>query len=196
MTRQPLCPDVTSNAVVELIHSVRGHRVILDADIAPLYGVETRVLVQGVKRNIKKFPPHFMFQLTQDEARALRSQSVILNDIQPATGRGKHPKYLPYAFTEHGALQLSNVLRSDRAIQVSIAVVEAFVRLRQILSSHVELGQRLDALERQYDSNFKQVFDAIRELMRDTTKLKNKLTDRSLPEKKRRRVGFKDEDEN
>jgi phage regulator Rha-like protein len=138
--------------------------------LAELYGVETKVLNQAVKRNATRFPPDFMFQLTAGEWESLRSQFVTLK-------RGEHRKYLPYAFTEHGALMLANVLNSERAAQTSVMVVRAFVRLRQMLASNAELARKLAALENKYDAQFKVVFDAIRQLM-------------SPPEPKRREIGF------
>ena len=155
------------------IHSIRGEKVMLDSDLAELYGVETKVLNQAVKRNVARFPADFMFQLTQaeyDDLVRLRSQFVTLK-------RGEHRKYLPYAFTEHGALMLANVLNSERAAQTSVQVVRAFVRLRQMLASNAELARKLEAMEKKYDRRFKVVFDAIRQLM-------------SPPEHKRREIGF------
>jgi hypothetical protein len=156
---------------------IRGQKVMLDADLATLYGVETRVLVQAVKRNIERFPEDFMLQLSKEEADFLRSQIVTLKK-----GRGQHSKYLPYAFTEQGVAMLSSVLRSRRAIQVNIEIMRAFIRLRQMLASHVELARKLDALEKKYDAQFKQVFEAIRQLM-------------APPEPKRRPIGFRKGDE-
>jgi hypothetical protein len=152
---------------------IRGKKVMLDADLASLYGVETRVLVQAVKRNLGRFPEDFMFQLSKEEADFLRSQIVTLK-----RGRGHHSKYLPYVFTEQGVAMLSSVLRSPRAIQVNIEIMRAFVRLRQMLASHAELARKLDALEQKYDTQFKAVFDAIRQLM-------------APPEPKRRPMGFR-----
>jgi phage regulator Rha-like protein len=155
------------------IFSIRGEKVMLDSDLAELYGVETRALNQAVKRNASRFPKDFMFQLTAEEAETIRlsrSQIVILK-------RGGNIKYLPFAFTEHGALMLANVLNSERAAQTSVQVVRAFVRLRQMLASNAELARKLDAMERKYDAQFKVVFDAIRQLM-------------SPPEPKRREIGF------
>jgi len=137
---------------------IRNQKVILDTDLATLYGVETRVLVQAVKRNMERFPEDFMFQLTQEEFAILRSQSVTSRDWG---GR----RYPPYAFTEQGVAMLSSVLRSQCAIQVNIEIMRAFIRLRQILASHVELARKLDALEKKYDAQFKVVFEAIRQLM-------------------------------
>jgi hypothetical protein len=151
---------------------LRGHKVMLDADLATLYEVETRALVQAVKRNIERFPEDFMFQLDVEEVQALRSQSVISN----APGRGGR-RYAPYAFTEQGVAMLSTVLNSPRAIAVNIEIMRAFVRLRLILASNKELARRLDQLEAKTDAKFKAVFEAIRQLM-------------TPPEPKRRPIGF------
>ncbi|OGQ04700.1 MAG: DNA-binding protein [Deltaproteobacteria bacterium RIFCSPLOWO2_01_44_7] len=140
---------------------LRGHKVMLNADLAELYGVKTKVLLQALKRNIKRFPSDFMFQLNYQEVSVLRSQFVTLKK-----GRGEHRKYLPYAFTEQGVAMISSVLNSDRAIQVNIEIMRAFVRLREILSTHKDLARKLEQLEKKYDHQFKIVFDAIRELMR------------------------------
>jgi hypothetical protein len=141
-----------------IILLIRGEKVILDADLALLYGVETRVLIQAVKRNDRRFPLDFMFRLTNKEFDVLRSQFVI------SKGSGGR-RYLPYAFTEHGAIMAANVLNSERAIDASVQVVRAFVKLRQILFSNAELAHKLDELEKRYDRQFKIVFDAIRQLM-------------------------------
>ena len=149
---------------------IRGQRVMLDSDLAELYDVETKRLNEQVRRNPDRFPPDFMFQLSAEEWESLRSQIATLK-------RGEHRKYLPYAFTEHGALMLANVLNSDRAAQASVQVVRAFVRLRQMLASHAELARKLAALERRFDTQFKVVFETIRRLM-------------SPPQIKRREIGF------
>src|SRR5262249_3638405 len=153
-------------------------KVILDRTLAKLYGVTTKVLNQAVKRNPERFPTDFMFQLTIEEARALelrrlRSQTVILKN-----SRGKHRKYQPYAFTEHGILMLASVLKSERAIQVNIEIMRAFVRLREIVASNAELTRRLDDLERTYNEQLRVVFDAIRRLMKP-------------PLSKRKPIGFR-----
>jgi hypothetical protein len=150
---------------------IRGQKVMLDADLAELYGVEPRVLIQAVKRNIDRFPQDFMFQLTKREFSDLRSQIVM------SSWGGR--RYPPYAFTEQGVAMLSGVLRSERAIRVNIEIMRAFVRLRQMLASHKELARKLEELEKRYDVQFKVVFDAIRELM----------TPSELPP--RRRIGFR-----
>ncbi len=138
---------------------LRGQKVMLDADLAKLYGVETRVLVQAVNRNRNRFPEDFMFQLSKEEFGVLRSRFVISN-----TGRGGR-RYLPYALTEQGVAMLSSVLRSQRAVQVNIEIMRAFVRLREMVTTHKDLDRKLKALEKKYDAQFKVVFDAIRELM-------------------------------
>jgi len=150
---------------------IRGQKVMLDNDLAALYDVPTRRLVEAVKRNIERFPADFMLQLTKEEFDILRSQFATSSSWG---GR----RYLPYAFTEQGVAMLSSVLRSPRAVAVNIEIMRAFVRLRQMLASHADLARKLDALERKYDAQFKAVFDAIRQLM-------------APPEPKpRRRIGF------
>jgi hypothetical protein len=154
---------------------IRGQKVILDADLAALYGVETKMLVRAVKRNINRFPTDFMFQLSKEEFDNLRFH---FGTSSVWGGR----RYPPYAFTEQGVAMLSSVLRSQRAVQVNIEIMRAFIRLRQMLASHVELARKLDALEKKYDAQFKQVFEAIRQLM-------------APPEPKRRPIGFRKGDE-
>lgn len=152
---------------------IRGQKVILDSDLAELYGVTIKVLNQAIKRNRDRFPPDFMIQLTAGEHELLRSQFVTLKK----GGRGTHRKYLPYAFTEQGVAMISSVLRSQRAVRVNIEIMRAFVRLREILSTHKHLARKLYELEKRYDSQFRAVFDAIRQLM-------------SPPQTKPKRIGF------
>jgi hypothetical protein len=149
---------VSLMAVERKILLVRGHRVLLDAHLATLYGVETRALVQAVRRNRSRFPPDFMFRLDAEESARLRSQIVISNQ------RGGR-RYSPYVFTEQGVAMLSSVLRSPRAIQVNVQIMRAFVRLREMLVAHAELLRKIEAMERKYDARFRAVFEAIRELM-------------------------------
>mgnify|MGYP001062529320 CR=1 FL=1 len=152
---------------------LRGQKVMLDKDLASLYGVETKTVNQAVKRNLERFPHDFMFQLTWEETENWRSQSVISNPSEDVVSRsqsvtlkrGQNPKYKPYAFTEQGVAMLSSVLRSPQAVAVNIEIMRAFVRLRAMLASHADLARKLDALERKYDAQFKVVFDAIRQLM-------------------------------
>lgn len=139
------------------IFLIRGHKLMLDADLAALYGVETKVLIQAVKRNIGRFPDDFMIQLTKQEVTDLRSQFV--------TSSWGGRRYPPYAFTEQGVAMLASVLNSERAIHVNIEIMRAFVRLRQMLASNADLSRKLATLEKKYDAQFKIVFDAIRELM-------------------------------
>ena len=150
---------------------IRGHKVMLDADLAELYGVETRALLQAVSRNQKRFPEDFMFQMSKEEYELLRSQIVISKK-----GRGGR-RYLPYVFTEQGVAMLSSVLRSERAVQVNIEIMRAFARLRRMLASNEDLARKLAALEKKYDSQFRVVFEAIRELM-------------APPDPKKRKIGF------
>lgn len=166
----------TTIPIESVIVVTRGHRIILAADLARIYGVETRVLNQAVKRNIEKFPGDFMFRLTQAESAKIarsRSQSVILK-------QGQNIKFLPYAFTEHGAIMAANVLNSPHAVHMSVFVIRAFVRLRHLVTTHKELSTKLFELERavaSHDRQIKTLFEAIRQLMQP-------------PTSKSRRIGF------
>jgi hypothetical protein len=137
---------------------LRGHKVMLDSDLAALYGVETKALLRAVKRNIERFPRDFMFQLNRDEFDNLRCQ---FGTSSSWGGR----RYAPFAFTEQGVAMLSSVLKSPRAVAVNIDIMRAFVRLRQLLASNAALARRLDELEKKYDAQFKIVFEAVRQLM-------------------------------
>jgi hypothetical protein len=148
---------------------LRNQKVILDKDLSQLYGVPTKVLIQAVKRSLKRFPPDFMFQLNGDEFEILRSQIV--------TSSWGGRRYFPYAFTEQGIAMLSSVLNSERAIAVNIEIMRAFVRLREMVASHKELAKKLQELEKKYDAQFKVVFDAIHALLEP-------------PKKPKRRIGF------
>jgi ORF6N domain len=150
--------DALAVQVERRIFLIRGQNVMLDFDLAQLYGVETRALKQAVRRNLDRFPADFMFELTVAEIKNLVSQTVIPT-------RGKLGGATPMAFTEQGVAMLSSVLRSSRAVQVNIAIMRTFVRLREMLLSNAELARKLAALENKYDAQFKVVFDAIRELM-------------------------------
>lgn len=163
------------------IFFIRGHKVMLSTHLAELYGVEVRSLIQAVKRNLDRFPEDFMFQLTWSEVEILRSQIVILRGIH-----GKHIKYLPYAFTEQGVAMLSSVLSSKRAIQVNIAIMRAFVKLRQFLSTHKELAHKLNELESkvgQHDKEIQIIFEAIKKLMTPPPP--------PHPESPKRKIGFR-----
>jgi hypothetical protein len=157
---------ISEEHIESCIFIIRGAKAMLSTHLAELYEVEPKVLVQAVKRNLKRFPEDFMFQLTWEESALLNSKSDLSSRSQFVTlKRGKNIKYLPYAFTEQGVAMLSSVLRSDRAINVNIAIMRTFVHLRRILAAHADLARKLNALERKYDAQFKAVFDAIRELM-------------------------------
>ena len=147
---------------------IRSRKVILDRTLADIYGVSTKVLNQAVKRNPERFPPEFMFQLTMEEAKAVRTDRPILRSqiVTLKKAEGKNIKYRPYAFTEHGILMLSSILKSDRAVQVNIEIMRTFVRPREIVASNADLTGQINALERKYDGQFTVVFDAIRRLMR------------------------------
>ena len=167
VSRESLVP---MERIERAIFVIRGQKVMLDADLAELYGVLTKVLNQAVKRNKERFPVDFMFQLTKEE-----KDEVVTNCDH--LKRLKFSPTLPHAFTEHGAIMLATILNSPVAVQASIQVVRAFVRLRQMLASNVDLARKLDTLERKYDAQFKVVFDAIRQLM-------------TPPEPKRQQIGF------
>ena len=155
------------HSIEQKIVLVRGQKVMLDSDLAELYGVQTRILNEAVKRNSARFPTDFMFRLTADEAEILRFQFGTSSSRASghASAHGGR-RYLPNAFTEQGVAMLSGVLNSDRAILVNIEIMRAFVRLRQLLAANAELARKLDALEQKYDAKFRVVFDAIREMMR------------------------------
>ena len=167
---------IPAERIEKAILLIRGHKVMLDSDLASLYGVQVKVLNQAVKRNRARFPNDFMIQLTLEEAEASRSQIVTLK-------RGHNIKYLPYAFTEQGVAMLSTVLNSERAIEVNIAIMRAFVRLREIISTHKDLARKLNDLERklgEHDEKFA-IVEAIRQLMAPP----------ATPPK--RRIGFRQE---
>jgi hypothetical protein len=166
-----------ANIIETQIFTLRGERVMLDSTLAVLYGVETKVLLQAVKRNRDRFPIDFMFQLNEHEFQNLRSQ--------PVTSSWGGRRYAPYAFTEQGVAMLSSVLRSPQAVQVNIEIMRAFVRLRQLLGSHKQLKAQIDLLEKKYDKQFKIVFDAIHQLMESPTpKKKNPIGFSPWPEEK------------
>jgi len=166
-----------------MIRSIRGTRVILDSDLAKIYGVPTFRFNEAIKRNRHRFPPDFMFQLRTEEAAALRSQIAILKK-----GRGQHRKYRPYAFTEHGALQAANVLRSPRAVQMSVFVIRAFVRMRQTLLGTRELAEKLAALEKKLTSRLDVHEAAIIEVLQELMQILNPPP--ALPEPTKPRIGF------
>jgi hypothetical protein len=164
-----------ADSIATLIFTARGHKVMLDSDLAALYGVPTKRFNEAVKRNADRFPEDFMFQLTKEEFEALRSQFATSN-----AGRGGR-RYAPFAFTEHGALMAANVLNSPRAVLTSIAVVRAFLRLRGLALSVEQLALKVASLENRYDDQFKIVFDAIRQLL-------------APPDPPRKKIGFHADD--
>lgn len=149
-----------SNEIHHQIYFIRGHRVMLDKDLAALYGVETGALNRAVRRNLDRFPSDFMLELTDEEAEVLRCQI----GISKPEGRGGR-RYLPFVYTEQGVAMLSSVLRSKQAIYVNIEIMRAFVRVRQIIEGNRDLAKKLSELETKYDAQFKAVFDAIRQLI-------------------------------
>ena len=166
---------VPAEIINQRIFFIRGQKVMLDVHLAQLYGVLTKALLQAVKRNFTRFPEDFCFQLDQEEHRRLRSQFVTSKG-----GRGGR-RYLPYAFTEQGVAMLSSVLHSERAIQMNVTIMRAFVKLREILSTHKELAQKLSELEQKvekHDTELHAIFEAIRRLMQS-------------PEKPKRQIGFR-----
>ena len=163
---------IPAEQIERCILMVRGQKVMLDSDLAALYGVATKVLNQAVRRNISRFPEDFMFQLTKEEtAESLRSQNVTLK-------RGQHRKYAAYVFTEQGVAMLSSVLKSERAVRVNIEIMRAFVRLRDILAAHKELAKKLEELEKNCDAQFRVVFDTIKRYIVPP------------PQVKKRQIGF------
>jgi hypothetical protein len=175
--------------IAQFVFLVRGEKVMLDSDLAKLYGIEPRVLNQAVARNKKRFPVDFMFQLSTKEYETLRSQTVISNQsgvtassrmrsqiVTTKNGRGGR-RYSPYAFTEQGVAMLSSVLRSPRAVEVNIAIMRTFVQLRRLMDSNRNLARKIEALEKKYDEQFSVVFAAIKELI-------------ASPEPTRKQIGF------
>jgi len=163
--------------ISEIIQTIRGQKVIIDADLAELYGVTTKRLNEQIRRNKDRFPDDFMFRLSKEEFDSLRSQNATSKQ-----GRGGR-RYPPYVFTEHGALMAANVLNSPRAVSTSVQVVRAFVRLRQMSLDVTDLNRKVKAMEMKYDEQFRVVFEAIRELLKPP------------PEKPKRRIGFKSDED-
>jgi len=162
--------DALTVPIHHKIYTLRGKQIMLDSDLAALYEVETKVFNQAVKRNSERFPEDFMFQLTEKEYESLRSQFVTLE-----TGRGKHRKYMPYAFTENGVYMLSAVLKSKVAIQVSIEIMRTFTKLREFTLHYNALGKKLIELERKNDKQFKEVFAILDTLVNETQKTDEKV---------------------
>jgi hypothetical protein len=175
--------------IAELVFLIRGEKVMLDADLAMLYGVQTRALTQALKRNRQRFPDDFVFELTNEEFARLRSQIVISKPTTAGTpsrlrsqiviskvGRGGR-RYRPFAFTEQGVAMLSSVLRSSRAVEVNIAIMRTFVQLRQLMDANSDLARNINALEKKYDEQFAVVFEAIKQLI-------------APPEPPKKQIGF------
>jgi hypothetical protein len=174
MASQQVVSLAPGELIERKIHLVRGEKVMLSNDLAALYDVEPRVLVQAVKRNIGRFPPDFMFQLTRREFENLKSQNVI-------SSWGGARRATPYAFTEQGVAMLSSVLRSERAVQVNIAIMRTFVKLREVMATHKDLEHQIAELERKYeghDQEIQVIFQTIRELV-------------APPETPKKRIGFR-----
>jgi len=160
---------VLAERIENKIYFIRGQKVMIDHDLATLYGVETKVLIQAVKRNLERFPEDFMFLLTEKEFKILRSQFV--------TSSWGGRRYIPYVFTEQGVAMLSSVLRSKRAIQVNIQIMRTFTKLKSLLATHKDLQRKIEEMEKKYDQQFRVVFDAIRALI-------------TPPASKRKKIGF------
>ncbi len=166
------------DVIQKKIYELRGQRIMLDFDLAELYETETKILKQAVKRNISRFPEDFMFELTRDEYLFLRSQFVTLEK-----GRGRYSKYLPFAFTEQGVAMLSSVLKSNKAVEVNISIMRAFVFIRQYALSHKDLTDQLKKLERKYNRKFNDIYEAINYLLQ-----KDKQDNQ---QKTRKQIGYK-----
>ena len=180
-------PTPKPENLAHIVFLVRGEKVLLDADLADLYGVATKVLNQAVKRNMDRFPADFMFQLAPGEWEQLRSQSVTASSktktkrSQVVTASQRNISALPYAFTEQGVAMLSSVLRSPRAVEVNIAIMRTFVQLRRLMDSNRDLARKIEAMEMKYDEQFSVVFDAIKQLIAD---------DETRKTQPKRRIGF------
>jgi len=157
---------VPVEVITNKIYLIRGKKVMLDRDLAELYGIETKVLKQAVRRNIKRFPDDFMLEMTKTEFTNWRSQFVTSNSDKMGL------RHKPMVFTEQGVAMLSSVLKSDRAIQVNIQIMRTFTKLRQMLSTNAELKQKVEAMEKKYDEQFQIVFEAIKQLLSEEDKPK------------------------
>ena len=155
--------------IVDQIYFIRGEKVMIDGDLAQLYGVETKQLKRAVRRNISRFPEDFMFEVSKEEYDFLRCQIGTLNkeikSLKQTLKRGQHSKYLPFAFTEQGVAMLSGVLNSERGVNVNIAIMRAFVQLRKLIDTNKDLAKKLDDMESKYDKQFQIVFKAIKQLI-------------------------------
>jgi phage regulator Rha-like protein len=184
MTKKETSVLIPDEIVMNKIYLIRGQKVMLDKDLAELYGVETKRLKEQVKRNIERFPERYMFELTKAEAEVSRSQNATLK-------RGENIKYLPYAFTEHGVLMLSNVIKSNRAIQVSLRIIDVFILLRETLANHTELRLEIETIKKKLDNQDKNmdiVFRYLDELL-EKKKIQNHVR-RSVSNWRRRKNKF------
>ncbi|MCF6348482.1 MAG: ORF6N domain-containing protein [Flavobacteriaceae bacterium] len=163
---------IPNDTITSRIYLVRGQKVMLDRDLAELYGVETKRLKEQVRRNINRFPKIFMFELTTDEYTALRSQIAPLK-------RGRHSKYLPFAFTEHGILMLSSVLNSNKAIKMSVHIIETFVQLRKLANNYEEIIDKIQQMESKYQAQFGEIYEVLQRLLEKPK------------EKDRKKIGYK-----
>ena len=168
MTKKAKNAMIQTERIKNAILLIRGQKVMIDADLAELYGVETKVLKQAVRRNIDRFPADFMFELTKEENQSLRSQNVTLK-------RGQHSKYLPFAFTEQGVAMLSSVLKSDRAIQVNIQIMRTFTKLREALLDNEDLRRELEGIKQITEDRFRVVFETLDQLLSIENKTKKKI---------------------
>ena len=189
--KKPEPPTISPEAIAPMVHWLRHEKVMLDSDLAELYGVATGRLNEAVKRNRDRFPSDFIFQLTEDEVEILISQNAISRSAPAAStlesGRSKPHggrRYLPYAFTEQGVAMLSSVLRSQRAVEVNIAIMRTFVQLRRLMDSNRELAQKIGEMEEKYDGQFRAVFDAIRQLISPPAQPTRELGFHTLPPSK------------
>jgi hypothetical protein len=183
---------ISEELIVNKIYQIRGQKVMLDRDLAEMYGVETRRLKEQVKRNVERFPQHYMFELTQEEYESLRSQNATLK-------RGEHSKYLPYVFTEHGVLMLSNVLKSSRAIETSIKIIDVFIRLREMIVNHKDILLKLEQIDKKiinlgldiksHDGEIETLFELVDEIRKESEqpkKLKRNPIGYKLPKPKKK----------
>jgi hypothetical protein len=178
-TKTQIVPD---EVVMSKIHLIRGQKVMLDYDLAELYEIENKVLKQAVRRNMERFPPDFLFELTLAEYHSLRSQIVTLEK-----GRGKHSKYLTLAFSEQGIAMLSSILNSPKAIQMNIAIIRTFVFIRQYALTHKDLTEKLKELEIKYNQQFKDIYEALHYLLQNDKQQQTQSA--------RKRIGYKLPDE-
>lgn len=167
---------IPSERIISKIFLVRGRKIMIDRDLALLYHVETKVLIQAVKRNVKRFPLDFMFQLNEQESESMRSQSVTAYlRSQSVTSSHGGRRYLPYAFSEQGVAMLSSILNSERAILVNIQIIRTFIKLKEFLATNKQLREKIESMERKYDKKLKEVFDVLKKLLIQEEKPRKKM---------------------